>query len=627
MRIRPWPVAVVCVVSYSTWALAEAHAQTVRTVVAVHYDSEDHPANLVIDEAIHRTLASTADLRIDYFAEYLETDPEPEVASAALAQYIRQKHRGRRVDLVIAITDSALQFVLRYRDTLFRDAAIVYAGLTVPNRTLRSAGQGLAAVVVGDAFARTLRLALELHPSTERVFVIARSRNPQNVESVRTRLSELSRRVNLTYIDEKSVSGLLGAVKAVPEGSLILYVWHQEEEPGNLRHPDAFAALVARTASVPVYGVSDLYLGTGVVAGVVRNTRDTGLRVGAKALQILRGASARSLPVESMPLVPMFDWRQIQRWNIDTSRIPPDAQMRFRTPTVWESYGGYITGVAIILVLQLILIAGLLLQRARRRRAEHTIRTREAKLRASYRRIRQLAGQLINAQEVARADIARDLHDDVCQELVGVSMAVESMKRRSGQIQDPQTQHALSQLEHRALDVVEGVRRLSHDLHPATLRLLGLDAALKAHCVEVEKRHDVQVSFTVKGDLSHLPPDVALCLFRIAQEALRNGAVHGSARRLAVVLTESDEHVELTVADDGHGFDLEAVRREGTGLGLVSIEERAHAVRGHVHIVTYPKQGTLIRVRVPAPRAAAVVEPPGRVHATVRVPVEGPRAS
>ena len=83
----------------------------------------------------------------------------------------------------------------------------------------------------------------------------------------------------------------------------------------------------------------------------------------------------------------------------------------------------------------------------------------------------------------------------------------------------------------------------------------------RAHCIEVEKRHDVQVGFNTEGDLGYIHPDVALCLFRIAQEALRNGAVHGRARRLAVSIARSGEHVELTVTDDGEGFDLEAVRQ------------------------------------------------------------------
>jgi signal transduction histidine kinase len=207
---------------------------------------------------------------------------------------------------------------------------------------------------------------------------------------------------------------------------------------------------------------------------------------------------------------------------------------------------------------------------------------------------------LINVQEATRADIARDLHDDVCQEIAGVALLVSSLKQSSGRLQDPQTQGALATLERSTRNVVEGVRRLSHDLHPETLRLLGLAAALKSHCVEVPKRYDVGVTFTSQGDFRYLHPDIAVCVFRIAQEALRNAALHGHARQLAVSLANRGETIELTVADDGCGFDLEAVRRNGDGLGLVSMEERAYLVRGNLQIVTRAGHGTTISVRVPA---------------------------
>jgi two-component system sensor histidine kinase UhpB len=122
---------------------------------------------------------------------------------------------------------------------------------------------------------------------------------------------------------------------------------------------------------------------------------------------------------------------------------------------------------------------------------------------------------------------------------------------------------------------------------------------LEAHCIEIEKRHEVRVGFKIEGDLGHVHPDVALSLFRIAQEALRN-AVYGEARRLAVSIARAGDHIELTVTDDGRGFDLEAVRRDGSGLGLVSMEERAHVVGGDLQIITRPGQGTTIRVRIPA---------------------------
>ena len=311
------------------------------------------------------------------------------------------------------------------------------------------------------------------------------------------------------------------------------------------------------------------------------------------------GARAEDIPIENARLVPTFDWRQLQRWGIDASRLPPGSDVRFRTPTAWESYKEYIIGTVIVVSAQLLLIAGLLAQRSRRRRAEETIRARESTLRISYERSRLLAGKLINAEEATRAGIARDLHDGVCQDLAGVSIAVASLKGSSGQIQNARTQQALTMLQDETRAACDTLRRLSHDLHPATLGLLGLATALEAHCTEVGQRHSVQVRFRADGDFGDIRPDVAVCLFRIAQESLRNAVVHGDAKRLDVSLARSGEHIELTVTDDGRGFDVEAVRRTSGGLGLVSMEERAHAVGAEVQIVSGVRQGTTVRVRGP----------------------------
>jgi signal transduction histidine kinase len=593
---RPW-VAVALFAATCMGPAVSAQPRAARTVLAIHWGPEDFPASPVVNAAIREALRNS-DLPIDYFAEYLESDRFPvEEADQTLADYIRRKYRHRQIDLVIAIADPALRFVLDHRRELFPEVPIVYSGLEVPHTVDRSAGGGLTGVMRGVAYARTLQVALELHPSTERVFVVARRPDQQVVAAVRAQLHDFSRQVRLTYVNEATVPRLLAAVEAVPPGSLILYVSHTQDDAGALVNALEGARLVAGVSPVPVYGTNEAYVGAGIVGGMVRGTRETGTRIGEMALQILNGTRAQDVPMEDARLVPIFDWREVQRWRIDPTRLPEGANIRFRTPTAWESYRGYILGTAVIVTAQLLLIAGLLVQRARRRRAEETIRANEATLRTSYERIRQLAGRLINAQEEARAGIARDLHDDMCQRLAYVSMGVNSLKSSSGRIQDAQSQEALSELEHDMSAVFDGIRRLSHDLHPSTLRLLGLVPALKAHCIEVEKRHDVRVSFKSEGDLGHLDPDIAVCFFRIAQESLRNGVIHGEARQFTVSLARTGQHVELTVSDDGQGFDLEAVRRVSKGLGLVSMEERAWVVGGQVQIIAGLGQGTTIRVR------------------------------
>jgi signal transduction histidine kinase len=575
--------------------------QEQRTVLAIHWGPEEFPATPIVNATLRESLAADPDLKIEYFSEYLETDLFPAAqASQALADYIYLKYRGRQIDLVIAVADSALEFVREHRDELFPGAPVVYAGLGDPATFSSQLHDGVTGVLRSAAYAETLELALQLHPATERVFVIARSASPDSRAGTREALGRFQSRVQIAFLDDPTIEGLLASVRAIPPRSLVLFISYPHLISGRVTGGADLVPLVTAASPVPVYGTNEDFIGRGAVGGIVRGRVASAERLGWMAREILHGRPPDDIPAENARLTPIFDWRQLQAHNIAESRLPAEAEVRFKTVSTWDAVRGYVFGSVAIFVVQLALIGTLLQQWVRRRRAERLTRSREATLRVSFDRIRRLTGRLIHAQESTRAAIARDLHDDVCQELVAVAIGVTSLKASSAELPPPVMHGELSQLQDRTLDIVDRVRRLSHDLHPVTLRLLGLPAALRAHCIEVEKRYDVQVGFHVAGDFGAVPADAALGLFRIAQEALRNGAVHGEARRLDVTLSRTGDDIELIVTDDGRGFDPETARREGSGLGLVSIEERAHLAHGRVSITSRLWHGTTVRVCVPA---------------------------
>jgi signal transduction histidine kinase len=144
---------------------------------------------------------------------------------------------------------------------------------------------------------------------------------------------------------------------------------------------------------------------------------------------------------------------------------------------------------------------------------------------------------------------------------------------------------------------VTAVRNLSHELHPGVLKHAGLTATLRGHCADIERHHQVTVTFNPGGSLDSLDSEVALCLFRVVQEALTNAIRHAHARTIGVSLMTTAESVELNVVDDGVGFVTSELTT--SGLGLRSIGERVRFKQGHVSVVSRPGAGTKVAVWIP----------------------------
>ena len=210
-----------------------------------------------------------------------------------------------------------------------------------------------------------------------------------------------------------------------------------------------------------------------------------------------------------------------------------------------------------------------------RKRAETQLRENDAALRVSYERIQDLAGRLISAQEQERTRIARDLHDDINQQIAGLSIALSTARRRIHDSDKAALEETLAALQQRTIALAEHVRHLSHELHPGVLQHVGLVGALKSHCAEFARQHGMDVTFDATGDLMTVEPEIALCLFRTAQEALTNIAKHAGARQTRVVLSRESGVLALSISDDGQGFDPLVMALGSGGLGLLSIEERA----------------------------------------------------
>ena len=214
-------------------------------------------------------------------------------------------------------------------------------------------------------------------------------------------------------------------------------------------------------------------------------------------------------------------------------------------------------------------------------------------------KLRDLTGQVMTAQEEERRRIAAELHDDATQRLATLGIELGLLKRTLVETGAVDLHGELSRLQAQILQLSEDMRRLSHSLHPSILEHSDLATSLEMHCREFTGQYGIAASFTAREVPDEVPHPVALALYRIAQESLRNVARHSGATAASVVLSgEGGSGLALFVIDNGSGFDV-GKARISPGLGLVSIEERARQIGASVAIDSMPDTGTRLSVQVP----------------------------
>lgn len=249
-------------------------------------------------------------------------------------------------------------------------------------------------------------------------------------------------------------------------------------------------------------------------------------------------------------------------------------------------------GTTVIGLTAAALCAALSVQRARRRHAEQQLHHTSANLRASNDRIRDMSRQLLTARETERVRIARELHDDIGQQLALLRLTLHQSS----------TDEALG----RVAGIEQSVRTLSHRLHPARVHLIGLLPALRTLASD-HSRGGLAVSFTHGDILIGLTDAATLCLFRVVQEALQNAVRHSQATRVSIDLRCQGDELTLTIVDDGVGFDPEAAWSQG--LGLMGIRERVESLEGTVTLRSRLRQGTRFDVTLPLSATSSASRP------------------
>ena len=296
---------------------------------------------------------------------------------------------------------------------------------------------------------------------------------------------------------------------------------------------------------------------------------------GVEASQILGRSHYEALP--DMP----DRWKEIHRRALDgeTFRADQDRWDRKSGPTwvrwevrPWRNLDGKPGGILIFAE-----------EITRRKQAEEALAS--------------VSHKLIEAQEKERTRIARELHDDINQQIALAAVELDGLQRSNPNL-DSEAGRRMKALVKRISDIGMEVQAISHRLHSSKLEILGVVSACRSFCREVAELNKVTVDFIEEGVPRGVPEDVSLCLFRILQESLNNAIKHSGTDQFEVRLGAVSDEIQLTVRDCGVGFDAPAAL-SGHGLGLISMRERASLVKGTISITSKPMAGTEITLRVP----------------------------
>jgi signal transduction histidine kinase len=564
------------------WFAGRASGQELptRTVLLMYPQEQEMAWYSGIDHGLRSTLQASSSYEVEFYSEYLDLVRFSEGRQVdGLAEYLRVKYRGRKIDLIVVVSSLTLQFLIDRGEQLFPGVPVLFTSVNstvVQQLTLRP---NITGVAVQRSYGDTLDLILRLQSDTREVIVPVGASPRERAWGVdqQVALKPFETRVRITYLNDLRMSQLLDRLRHLPPHTVVLFsALFYSDAAGRSFLPDEALRLVCEAANVPVYGTDAHHLGSGIVGGALYDMEAPGLAAGRMARRILDGESVERITVETLnPTHNMFDVRQLARWGISERSLPPDSVVFYRTASVWDLYKRYIIGFVALLFLQGSLILTLASQARRLRRSEV--------------QLRNLSARLITAQDDERKRIARELHDDFGQRVAALRIDLGMLAREDNSAThvdaDTPLQHILTATDELATDL----RELSHALHSSRLQLLGLPAALEELCSGIAKQQGIAVALTNQVMTVPVPSDVALCLYRVAQEALHNAAAHGAAPTIDVTLSHLDTRLEMRIVDTGKGFDYAQVSE---GLGLASMRERLKMIGGELRVHSKPGQGT-----------------------------------
>jgi signal transduction histidine kinase len=592
--------------------VATASAESRRVLLLHSYGRSFAPWNDITGR-FRAELVGQSPYPIDLYEAELQGERfEPSADQGPILDYLRALFAGRNLDLVVAMGAPAARFILQNRSRIFPSTPMLIAGAA--ERTFTDTPLTANDTAVAPEFDEGIEIdnILRLLPDTTGIAVVMGTSPIERfwADSLRRDFARFAGRVTFEWLDTLSLDQMVARVAALPPGSAIYYT-HVHVDAAGVPQEHALERL-RQAAKAPIFSFMDSYFGQGVVGGPMLSGQELARRSAAVAVRILGGEPAGS--IKTLPLgpgPPMYDWRELRRWNISESVLLAGSIVQFRLPTTWELYRWQIVAGLAALMVQAAMIAWLLIESRRRRRAEIMARATMAEL--------TQVNRIATAGELS-ASIAHEINQPLTGMVADASAAIFWLKAKTPNLDEAQTSlRRIVSSGLRAGAIVANLRAMfgkdPAENAPVDVNKV-VSTVLEVVRLELRKRN-----IELETHLANALPSctgreiqlqqVMLNLVMNAVESIESAA--SQPRKMRVTTEAADgQGVRVSIEDSGTGIaeaNLERVfeplfttKPRGMGMGLAICRSIIESHGGGISVLPAAARGAVFRFDLPASR-------------------------
>ncbi|MGY8630890.1 HAMP domain-containing sensor histidine kinase [Bradyrhizobium sp. 14AA] len=622
--VRPWPAAAallglglfvaVCMLPERAGAVERSLRGELKRVLVLHSFGREFRPWSEYARSIKAELERQSPWPLDIQEHALLTarfnNPGPE---APFVEYLQSLYQGALPDIVLSIGAPAARFAQRYRARLFPDTPMILSA--VENRLIDRADltDNDVVVAIHNDFMAAFGNILQLLPDTRTIAIVIGASPLERfwVEEVKRELKPLDERIELVWYSDLSFEEILKRASRLPPHTALFWGLMSVDAAGIVHESDIALHSLHAVANAPIFSYQDPFFGANTVGGPMHSVAETSARTVSAAIRALGGAKPASISYEPLGFAaPRYDWRELQRWGISESRLPPGSEILFREPNIWARYRWQMLMISAVFLVQAGLISGLLHERRRRRLAEVESRQRLAELAHANRY--SAVGELTTS-------IAHELNQPLGSILTNAETAELMLKAASPDINEVRQILAdIRRDDQRASEVIRRLRSVLKkspfeikdiELNDTVREAIGLARAVADGRRIALNYVPAVVDLHVKGDPVQLQ-QVVLNLIINAMDAVSDGNMR--KREVSVTTLRDGNQAEIRVADTGPGIasaDLGNVfnpffttKPQGMGMGLAIARTIVEAHHGTIAAENGPSGGALFTVRLPIVR-------------------------